>query len=91
MSFFSRLRKDYCDTVEIHWPPCLGHRKHTAQDAQQGRSERRDDRRTLGYVELLSEARTSLTDFFSILLEVHPKLKLHADLEPLTMTNDETF
>ena len=35
---------------------------------QQGRSERGGGSRTLRYVELLSEARTPLADFFSILL-----------------------
>ncbi len=35
--------------------------------AQQGRSERRPEAYPLGYVEDLNEARTMLTDFFSIL------------------------
>jgi hypothetical protein len=35
---------------------------------QQGRSERRTEAYTLGYVEDLSDARTKLADFFSILL-----------------------
>jgi hypothetical protein len=35
---------------------------------QQGRSERRADAYPLGYVEGLSDARTMLADFFSILL-----------------------
>ena len=35
---------------------------------QQGRSERRAEAYPLGYVEGLSEARTPLADFFSILL-----------------------
>jgi len=34
---------------------------------QQGRSERRGEGRTLWYVEPLSDARTPLADFFSIL------------------------
>ena len=37
---------------------------------QQGRSERRPEAYPLGYVEDLSDARTPLADFFSILLEV---------------------
>ena len=41
---------------------------------QQGRSERRGED-TLRYVELLSEARTPLADFFSILLEGKGQLK----------------
>ena len=36
---------------------------------QQGRSERRAEAYPLGYVEGLSDARTPLADFFSILLE----------------------
>ena len=35
-----------------------------------------DARRTLRYVEPLSEVRTKLADFFSILLEVHPELSI---------------
>ena len=35
---------------------------------QQGRSERRSEAYPLGYVEVLSDARTMLADFFSILL-----------------------
>ena len=35
---------------------------------QQGRSERRPEAYPLGYVEGLSDARTKLADFFSILL-----------------------
>ncbi len=36
---------------------------------QQGRSERRGESYFVSYVELLSEARTPLADFFSILEE----------------------
>jgi hypothetical protein len=36
---------------------------------QQGRSERRAEAYPLGYVEGLNDARTTLADFFSILLE----------------------
>ena len=41
---------------------------------QQGRSERRAEAYPLGYVEGLNDARTTLADFFSILLDpwVHP-------------------
>ena len=38
--------------------------------AQQGRSERRGEWYFVSYVESLSEARTPLADFFSILLVV---------------------
>ena len=38
--------------------------------AQQGRSERRGEARSVRYVEPLSTARTPLADFFSFLLEV---------------------
>ena len=37
---------------------------------QQGRSERRGESYFVSYVEPLSEARTKLADFFSILLDV---------------------
>ena len=37
---------------------------------QQGRSERRPEAYPLGYVEDLNDARTMLTDFFSILLGI---------------------
>jgi hypothetical protein len=37
---------------------------------QQGRSERRPEAYPLGYVEDLNDARTTLADFFSILLRV---------------------
>ena len=40
--------------------------------AQQGRSKRRGDAYSVPYVEPLSEARTPLADFFSILLEPYP-------------------
>jgi len=70
---FSRLRKNYCGTVEIQWFARLGQQESTAQDAQKGRPARpqraKRRRRTLRYVELLSETRTPLADFFSILLE----------------------
>ena len=36
---------------------------------QRGRSERRPEADPLGYVEDLSDARTKLADFFSVLLE----------------------
>jgi hypothetical protein len=36
---------------------------------QQGRSERRPEAYPLGYVEDLNDARTTLADFFSILLQ----------------------
>ena len=36
---------------------------------QRGRSERRPEAYPLGYVEDLSDARTKLADFFSVLLE----------------------
>jgi hypothetical protein len=38
------------------------------KDFQQGRSERRGKAYSLSYVELLSDARTKLEDFFNILL-----------------------
>jgi hypothetical protein len=59
--------------VEIQLPARLGQQENAAQDAQKGRPARpqraKKRRRTLWYVELLSEARTPLAGFFSILLE----------------------
>ena len=79
---FSRLRKNYCGTVEIQWFARLGQQESTAQDAQKGRPARpqraKRRRRTLRYVEPLSDARTPLAGFFSIL----PILHLHYVQEP---------
>ena len=47
---------------------------------QQGRSERRGEGVRFRYVELLSEVRTPLADFFSILLDQR-LLRLHGWLE----------
>ena len=44
-------------------------RRMLKKAVQQGRSERRADAYPQGYVEGLSDARTLLADFFSILLE----------------------
>jgi hypothetical protein len=46
--------------------------------AQQGRSKRRADAYPLRYVEGLSEARTMLADFFSILLIVPAGLPIYS-------------
>jgi hypothetical protein len=46
---------------------------------QQGRSERRAEAYPLGYVEGLSDARTPLADFFSILLENEQAVRHSAD------------
>jgi hypothetical protein len=60
--------------VEIRWFTSRGQQESTVQDAQNvcparpQRTKRR--RRTLRYVELLSEARTNLADVFSILLKI---------------------
>ena len=43
-------------------------RRKLKKAVQQGRSERRPDAYPLGYVEGLNDARTTLADFFSILL-----------------------
>jgi len=49
---------------------CREHYRRMLKKAvQQGRSERRAEAYPLGYVEGLSDARTKLADFFSILLE----------------------
>ena len=49
-------------------PPNPGAPRRAVPQARPQRAKRR--RRTLRYVELLSEARTTLADFFSILLVV---------------------
>ena len=58
--------------MEIQWSARLGQQENRAQDAQKGRPARpqraKRRRRTVRDVELLSEARTPLADFFSILL-----------------------
>jgi hypothetical protein len=68
----SRLRKNYSGTVEIQGSAHLGQQENTVQGAQKGHPARpqlaKRRRRTLRYVELLSEARTPLADFFSILI-----------------------
>ena len=51
----------YCTTGEQS-------RRMLKKFVQQGRSERRAEAYPLGYVEGLSDARTKLADFFSILL-----------------------
>jgi len=48
---------------------------------QQGRSERRAEAYPLGYVEGLSDARTQLTAFFTILLR-------HASIHPDDLSRD---
>ncbi len=51
---------------------------------QQGRSERRGESYSALYVEPLSDARTPLADFFSILLAVishHKRLKIKLTVE----------
>ena len=45
-------------------------RRMLKKAVQQGRSERRGESYFVGYVESLSEARTKLADFISILLVV---------------------
>jgi hypothetical protein len=45
--------------------------------AQQGRSKRRGDAYSVRYGEPLSEARTKLADFFSVLLEVRSSTSHH--------------
>jgi hypothetical protein len=70
---FSQLRKNNAGLPEIQWSPSMGQQNTTLQDAQkfvqQGRSKRRGDPYSVRYVEPLSEARTPLAEFVSILLE----------------------
>jgi hypothetical protein len=44
---------------------------------QQGRSKSRTEAYPLGYVEGLNDARTTLAVFFSILLKLNSRLRLH--------------
>jgi len=68
----NRLRKNHSAQQSFDGLHVLDTRRRSSQDAQKGlparpqRAKRR--RRTLRYVELLSDARTLLADFFSILL-----------------------
>ena len=52
--------------------------------AQQGRSKRRGDAYSVRYGEPLSEARTPLADFFSVLLEVRSSASHHHRLASWT-------
>ena len=52
---------------------------------QQGRSKRRGDAYSVRYVEPLSEARTLLADFFSILLEGRPTLADYVAIGPVVL------
>jgi hypothetical protein len=51
-------------------------RRMLKKAVQQGRSERRGDAYSVRYGKPLNEARTPLADFFSILLELIPRVPL---------------
>jgi hypothetical protein len=59
-------------TPELHWSHVWDNRRTARRmlkkAGQQGRSERRGEAYSVRYVEPLSEARTPLADFFSVLL-----------------------
>jgi len=60
----------------------LTHPTPAHQDApfrRQGRSERRGESYSVPYVEPLSDARTTLVDFFSILLDIRRSIDIPAD------------
>jgi hypothetical protein len=54
----------------------MEHRQDAQKGRQQGRSKRRGEAYFIPYVEPLSEARTKLADFFSILLDKHVSARL---------------
>ena len=65
------MRKNYFGTAELRWPTRLGQKEHTLAGCSKRPSSKaaasEEARRTLRYVESLSETRTPLADFFSIL------------------------
>ena len=72
--------------------PCFSHEKQglptssrmLKKAGQQGRSKRRYEDLRYRYVELLSEVRTTLADFFSILLKNHRPLRNIAERAMVT-------
>ena len=68
----SRLWKNYFGIAELLWPACLGQGENSPAGCSKRPSSKaaasEEARRTLQYVESLSDARTKLADFFSILL-----------------------
>src|SRR6266850_1046726 len=76
----SSLRKNDVSTSERRWSGCVAQQRNIFAGCSKRPSSKaaasEEARRTLRYVEPLSEARTPLADFFSILLEesgdVHP-------------------
>ena len=69
----SRLRKNCLCTRELRWFARVAQRENSPAGCSKSLSSKaaasEEARRTLRYVEPLSEARTTLADFFSILLE----------------------
>ena len=69
----SRLRKNYFDTRKFDKFACLAQQENTfagcsKRPSSKAAVSRATEAYPIGYVEPLSEARTKLTDFFSILL-----------------------
>jgi len=70
----SGLRKDYVGIRKLRWSARVAQRENTpagCSKCSSGKAAASEDPETyaLGYVEDLNDARTSLADFFSILLE----------------------
>ncbi len=80
----SRLRKNYAGTPERRWSVRVAQQKNISAGCSKRPFSKaaasKEARRTLRYVEPLSDARTPLADFFSILLEydgsLHPLQRL---------------
>jgi len=79
-----RLRKNYVGTIGIRWFAREHNRKALPQDAQKGCPARPQQAMRRGvplwYVESLSDARTKLADFFSILLAPSRAARVYGSL-----------
>jgi len=71
----SRRRKNHFGTTKLRWPTCLGQEENISAGCSKRPPSKaaasEEARRTLRYGEPLSEARTKLEDFFSILLVLY--------------------
>jgi len=68
----SRRRKNHFGTIKLRWPTCLVQEDNSSAGCSRRPPSKaaaiEEARRTFRYVEPLSEARTKLEDFFSILI-----------------------
>ena len=82
----SRLRKNHFATTKLRWPTRLRQEENTSAGCSKRPSSKaavsEEARRTFRYVEALSEARTKLADFFSILLVLYEQQAGGSDLLP---------